>query len=257
MWGKTRIVPEKTIILLIVSLIPSHAGINCPGCTPLDGLSFDKLIGKFPASLVKFDVAYPYGDAHEEFAKVSKEAMDVSDLFIGEVGVKDYADRDNEHLATRFEITKDDFPAVVLFVNDGKDVKHLKFTDEFKAENLKQFVQKNSGIYLPLAGCVGEFDDLAGRLVKFSSKDVQISVLEKAKVQLESLEEGSKTRKQAEIYVKVMNKIIDSGVEFIKKEETRLKKIKAGKVTKEKKEEIEGRLNILKSFIISKEKTEL
>ena len=44
--------------------------INCAGCTPLDTLTFDKMISKSPASIVKFDVAYPYGDKHEEFAKV-------------------------------------------------------------------------------------------------------------------------------------------------------------------------------------------
>jgi hypothetical protein len=36
----------------------------------LDNLTFDKLLSKFDASLIKFDVAYPYGDKHEEFAKV-------------------------------------------------------------------------------------------------------------------------------------------------------------------------------------------
>ena len=38
----------------------------------LDVLSFDKVISKFPVSLVKFDIAYPYGDKHDQFAQVDK-----------------------------------------------------------------------------------------------------------------------------------------------------------------------------------------
>ena len=80
--------------------------INCKGCTPLDNLSFDKLLSKFKVSIVKFDVAYPYGDKHEEFGKFSLAAAEVEDLFVGEVGIKDYGDKDNADLAERFGVKK-------------------------------------------------------------------------------------------------------------------------------------------------------
>ena len=47
------------------------AATNCKGCTPLDVLSFDKIVDKFQASLVKFDVPFPYGDKQDVFAKVT------------------------------------------------------------------------------------------------------------------------------------------------------------------------------------------
>ena len=97
--------------------------INCKGCTPLDTLSFDKLLSKFKVSIVKFDVAYPYGDKHEEFGKFSLAAAEVEDLFVGEVGIKDYGDKDNADLAERFSVKKEDFPVVILFVMDTQSGK--------------------------------------------------------------------------------------------------------------------------------------
>ena len=47
----------------------------------------------FPVSLVKFDTAYPYGEKHDEYAKISEEAAELPNMFIGEVGIKDYGDK--------------------------------------------------------------------------------------------------------------------------------------------------------------------
>ena len=63
---------------------------------------------------------------------------------------------------------------------------------------------------------------------------------------------GEKAQKRAEIYVKIMRKIEDVGEGFVEKEEARVKKILKGKVSKEKKEEMEERVNILKSFSSAK-----
>ena len=49
-----------------------------------------------------------------------------------------------------------------------------------------------------------------------------------------------------------MRKIEEVGEGFIAKEEARVKKILTGKVNKEKKEELEERVNILKSFSSAK-----
>ncbi len=91
---------SKWWLVLLLLATPS-AAINCKGCTPLDTLTFDKMIRSFPYSLIKFDTAYPYGDKHEEFAKVAVDGAEVEDLFVGEVGIKDYGDKDNEELGTR------------------------------------------------------------------------------------------------------------------------------------------------------------
>jgi len=243
--------------LLLCCLVSCSLAINCAGCTPLDGISFDKIVSKFRASLVKFDVAYPYGDQHDEFAKVAKDAAEVGDLFVGEVGIKDYAEKDNQELAERFEVTKDDYPTAILFVKNAEGkVENFRFVGEFKAESLKKFVRQKSGIYLPLPGCVEEFDLLVDKLLK-SPKEEQKKVLREAEDLWDKMH-GPKMHKRADIYVKIMRKIVDTDISFVKKEEERLKKITGGKkITPEKKEEMEERLNILKSFSIQEAKEEL
>lgn len=73
---------------------------SCRGCVELDELTFDRTLRRFPdGALVKFDVAYPYGDKHEQFAKFAAEVANASrtygpkaaaheDLLVAVVGVK-------------------------------------------------------------------------------------------------------------------------------------------------------------------------
>ena len=56
--------------------------------------------------MVKFDVAYPYGEKHDEFAKLAVDGAEVDDLMIAEVGIKDYGEKDNEELGNRFGAKK-------------------------------------------------------------------------------------------------------------------------------------------------------
>jgi len=242
--------------LLVISQVSVSVAINCAGCTPLDVLSFDKIINRFRASLVKFDVAYPYGEEHDEFAKVAKDAAEAGDLFVGEVGVKDYAEKDNQELAERFQLTKDDYPSAFLFVKntEGK-VETFRFVGEFSAAKLKNFIRQKSGIYLPLPGCIEEFDLLVDKLLR-SGKEDQKKVLREAEDFWDKVH-GPKMHKRADIYVKIMRKIVDTDISFVTKEEQRLKKLSGGKITLEKKEEMEERLNILKSFSLQEGKEEL
>merc|ERR1711892_408863 len=242
--------------LLVISQVSGSLAINCAGCTPLDVLSFDKLINQFRASLVKFDVAYPYGDQHDEFAKVAKDAADAGDLFVGEVGIKDYAEKDNQELAERFELTTDDYPTAFLFVKNAEGkVDSFRFAGDFSAEKLKNFIRQKSGIYLPLPGCIEEFDLLVDKLLR-SGKEDQKKVLREAEDLWDNVH-GPKMHKRADIYVKIMRKIVDTDISFVKKEEERLKKLSGGQITVEKKEEMEERLNILKSFSLQEGKEEL
>ena len=235
-------------VVLLFTLSTSLA-INCPGCTPLDDLSFDKLISKFYASLIKFDVAYPYGEEHDAFAEIAKEAAESPDLFIGEVGIKDYADRDNENLKKRFNINKDDYPVAMLFVHNGQEEILEKYTydGKFTSEDLKKFVRKNSGIYLPLPGCIEEFDRLVDKLL-VASKEDRSGVLTEAENLWDKIH-GPRMSKRADIYIKIMRKIVDSDLEFVNKEIERVNKLLKGKISSDKKEELEEKTNILKSFV--------
>ena len=135
---------HRVAFILAFALGPVLA-INCKGCTPLDTLSFDKLLSKFKVSVVKFDVAYPYGDKHEEFSKFSKSAAEVEDLFVGEVGIKDYGDKDNADLAERFNIIKEDYPVVILFIIDSGSG---KIADHHRYFKIPSYVFRVSAIYL-------------------------------------------------------------------------------------------------------------
>lgn len=54
------------------------------------------------------------------------------------------------------------------------------------------------------------------------------------------------------IYKTVMQRIIDKGDEFVGTENKRVKKLLNGKVSNDKKKELENRLNILQTFQLTK-----
>ncbi len=135
----------------------------------------------FKATVVKFDIAYPYGEKHDEYAKLATDGAEIDNLLIAEVGIKDYGDKDNEELGKKYGVEKAKFPTVLLFVLDestGK-MEQFRFPEEesFKADNLKGFIRKHAGIYMPLPGCLEEFDKLSEKLVnaKSASKDIKVS----------------------------------------------------------------------------------
>ena len=134
------------------------------------------MIGKFKVAAVKFDVAFPYGEKHEEFGKVAAATKDSSDILIAEVGVKDFGNKDNTDLAERYKIKKEEYPAVLLFLHGKKEP--LKFVAEkdadFTADNIKRFIKSKSGVYLGLPGCVEKLDRLAEEFKSASEKDRQV-----------------------------------------------------------------------------------
>lgn len=167
------------ISVCVICVIPfAHQSTTTSpsGSVNLDELSFSKVTNKFKASLVKFDVAYPYGDKHDAFVAVAKDARDVDDLLLAEIGVKDYGEKENEALAKKYGATKDNFPIVKLFLK-GKS-EPLTFDDSkgFTSDQLRRFVRENTGIYLSLPGCVRELDILAIKFMK-STKDSKEKIL--------------------------------------------------------------------------------
>lgn len=226
---------------------------NCKGCTPLDTLTFDKMLKHFRVSLVKFDVAYPYGEKHDEFAKVAVDGAEVDDLMVAEVGIKDYGEKDNEELGKRFGASKDNYPVVVLFVRDEKTKKINEFkypaSEEFKAANLKKWMRQKSGIYLPLPGCLEEFDRLADKLMSATTPGEKGKVMAEAeKVLIDLTADEADKAKKAEIYVKIMRKVSIEGEAFAASEIERIKKILEGKLSSTKKQQMEQRINVLRSF---------
>ena len=162
--------------VLIVSF--AYQASTTSGTVELDEFNFDKITNKFEASLIKFDVAFPYGDKHDAFVALAKDSADVEDLLIAEVGVKDYGEKDNEALAKKYGAVKDNFPVVKLFIKGKSEPIPFNDAKGFTSDELRRFVRENSGLYLNLPGCVKEFDKLAIQFMK-SKKDDRKKVLKK------------------------------------------------------------------------------
>ena len=118
-------------------------------------------------------------------------------------------------------------------------------SDDFTEENLKSFIKQKSGIYLPLPGCLEEFDELAARLVAADTAGEKGKVVAEAEKGLAAAADKSK----AEIYVKIMRKMVKEGAGVPEAEMTRIKKvIEGGKVSEDKKKSMKQRLNVLRAF---------
>lgn len=98
---------------------------SCKGCIELDELNFNKITNKFAVSIIKFDVAFPYGEKHEAFAEFSKEIgklNNVDDLLIGVVGIKDYGEKDNSMFLKKFNIIESKLPVFKLFNSNNSEI---------------------------------------------------------------------------------------------------------------------------------------
>lgn len=235
-------------IVVILSAIGIAAAGDCKGCVSLDSYSFDKVVAKFKAAVVKFDVAFPYGEKHEQYAQIAAATKDSHDLLVAEVKVKDYGDKDNSELAARYKIKYGDFPVILLFLQ-GK-AEPIPFVTEkdtdFTADNIKRFIRMKSGVYLGLPGCVEQLDRLAEDF-KTSGEKERKEILNKAKIFEETLPDAQ--RAAAEVYVKTMEKMLEKGDVFVQTEQTRIEGILKRKLSNKKKRTMEEKRNILHSFL--------
>lgn len=79
------------------------------------------MVSKFKASVVKFDVAYPYGEKHEQFEKLSEALAFNPDILVATVGVKDYGEKENLDLAQKYKVAKENYPVVLLFTEGSRN----------------------------------------------------------------------------------------------------------------------------------------
>ncbi|XP_034230580.1 endoplasmic reticulum resident protein 29 [Thrips palmi] len=237
---------SRLLVLLLVSLELCAESLGM-GTVALDSWTFDKVIDKFDVSLIKFDVAYPYGPKHEAFTKMA-EAAKAADILIAEVGVKDYGEKENSDLAERFKIDKEQFPVVKLFMKGKEPIDFEETTEEgFTSENLIQFIRTKSGKYVGLPGCLEAFDKIASKFRVAKDENSRKEILREAQGlvgRLEKLEE----RKTGEVYVKMMQRMVEKGSEFIDDEMKRLNKLLTGKLSDVKKTDMGNRINILRAF---------
>ncbi|GLV36848.1 windbeutel [Carabus blaptoides fortunei] len=231
------------VFLLVISSVNEiHA---CKGCVNLDESSFNKVLPHFAVTLVKFDVAFPYGDKHEIFTKLADEVASNKDILMAEIGVKDYGEKDNEELAKKFGVTKDDFPAVKLFMQNVEQPISFPKTTDFTLDKLRTFIRDNTNIYLGLPGCLEVFDKLATKFVDAKDQKQTLKEAEKLSKDLKDTEQES-----AKTYTIVMKKIIENGKKFITQETDRVLKLLKEKISAKKQNELQNRLNILRAFAV-------
>ncbi|XP_061198038.1 endoplasmic reticulum resident protein 29-like [Saccostrea echinata] len=205
---------------------------------------FDKIIGKFKAVLVKFDETYPYGDKQDTYKAVVEATLSQSDILCAEVQVADYGEKENADIAEKYGAKKDDFPVYKLFV-EGKEEPLTYKGDVKKADDIKKFLIRESGLWLGLPSCLEDFDKLVAEFRK-TPDEKKADILTKAE-ELAEKYTTEKDKRAAEIYVKTMKKLLETP-EFVDTEIKRVEKLKDGKVSDKKKEQLNDRLNILTSF---------
>lgn len=216
------------------------------GSVSLNSGTFDKVLSRFAAVLVKFDKSYPYGEQHDEFKKVAETSILQTDLLVAEVNIQDYGDKENADLGERYDIKSDDYPEYRLFIQ-GKS-EPIKYTgDEGKSDKIKQFVTKETGLWLGLPACIKEFDELVKKFFKSENDEGRKAVIEEAKKEKEELSEEV-AKERASVYIKTMQKVMEVGKEFVKTELSRVEKLSEGKVSDKKKAQLKDRANILTSF---------
>ncbi|BES97372.1 Endoplasmic reticulum protein [Nesidiocoris tenuis] len=216
------------------------------GCVELDRLNFHKIVDKFDAVLVKFDNAYPYGPEHDAFEEVCESAAPVENLLVAEVQVKDYGEKDNQDLAQKYGARKKDFPALKLFLKGKEEPLNYETSKhgDVSPKNIKKFIKSSAGIHVSQPGCIQAFDTLVLQFIKSKDLEQRNEYLKQA----EALQQDFKDQRAADIYVKLMKKIIDKGDEFVRNEMSRVENILKEKLTKEKQAEMTERINILESF---------
>ncbi|XP_067633716.1 protein windbeutel [Eurosta solidaginis] len=252
-YTKYRIYTKFLAIFVFLAWEPNLTNAaSCVGCVELDELNFDQVIERFPYALVKFDIAFPYGDKHEAFAAFSIAAHKATkDLLVATVGIKDYGENENKQLGVRFNIDDKNFPGILLF-KDGKFDNFVRFPAHLDVtlDNIKSFVTKNTDLYIGRDGCLKEFEELVKKYANKADAE-QLKLIEEAE-RLSKAYESEEGRASAKVYVIYMRKINEKGYNYVEDETKRLLRLKAGKVTDAKKLELQQRLNILEAFRVTK-----
>lgn len=69
----TQILVVTCLLLAIYHISPTR---TANGCVELDRLNFDRIVQRFRYTLVKFDVAFPFGAQHEAFTGLAQESAE-------------------------------------------------------------------------------------------------------------------------------------------------------------------------------------
>lgn len=169
------------VTIIVLTIQTTNA---CKGCVELDEITFQRVPLKFNYSLIKFDIAFPYGDKHEAYSQLALQLQTVpplvDDVLFGLVGIKDYGEKDNADLAKKYKIDDKAYPAILLFGNNlDKEIARFPLALDITLDNLKNFLRENTRLYIGLPGCIHEFDKLVDNFSALNKLEKE-SVLQQA-----------------------------------------------------------------------------
>lgn len=173
------------------------------------------------------------------------------DLLFALVGIKDYGDKENSDLGKRFKISEK-YPVIKLFNNQSLEA-YIDYPEDgaVTVEDLRKFILENTDLYIGLAGCIKEADELATRFSNPTNNKEQLEALIGEAEILKDSVPSEKDRNSLQIYVTLMKKITSSNKpipEFITAEKKRVQNLLKGKISDNKKDDLNVRLNIMESF---------
>jgi len=135
-----------------------------------------------------------------------------------------------------------------IYINAYRPVAFLKVSrTENKADEIKKFLIRETGMWIGLPGCVEEFDVLVKEFFKASSDSDKKSILGRARTQADAIADEPK-KGRATYYVKTLEKIVEKGNDFVDGELKRVEKLADGKVSDNKKAQLKEKASILTSF---------
>merc|ERR1719343_712027 len=207
---------------MVLVLLPVLGAGTALGALKLDNYTLDKTLARLSHSVSNFLIAeVPVQDGWWDARANRRAGME------------------NDDIRERYKLVVGDFPAYLLF--DEAHKKGLRYPGEVKAPDIAVWLRTN-GINMPAIGTIADLDEIVGRFL--ADKGEEHIAAAKA------LAEGhlSDDRKAA-MYVKIMERIRERGDGFVKAEKDRLTKIlQVAKVWKDKRDELQDKLNVLDSF---------
>lgn len=241
-------------LLNVIFALKGKSPDEAPGVVLLDAITFPKVVPNanahvFVLFLDKGDIGQPTTDgSRDNFLEVSRD-KDVDDdgLLFAQVLVNG---ADNLKLKDRMGVTN--MPQLLFFPKGSSESITYPVNAYINGVNTRRFVTKHTGVIYSTPGSIWDFDEKALGIVKASSKEEKVAILVSSKKTLEDKKEGGlseDTLTVAEEYIRVMEKIIERGNEYVQEELERLTTLLKGKkISDKKKANFTDRRNVLHHF---------
>ncbi|XP_049533753.1 endoplasmic reticulum resident protein 29 [Anopheles darlingi] len=243
-------VPLSAFVLVFL-VFEECSAWTARGCVDLDSSTFDKVVKKFRYTLVKFDTAFPYGDKHEAFTSLAQQAGSNDELLFALVGIKDYGEKDNTDLETRFSIPKE-YPVVKLFSHNIDKPIDFPTSEEISADSLRLFLKRNTDLYIGLPGCIQRLDDFVHTFLHSSDNVEKQSMIDQIETLGKALDETDQFKTSYKTYAALMRKTLHSNKPpsvVVQDEMDRIGKILQSKLSDTKRNDLKLRTNIMQSFL--------